>query len=103
MDLKLSAFVDSDWGKDLMNRKSITGFCIFLGNNLISWKSKKQPTVSRSSAEAEYRAMGSVTCELLWIINLLSDLQVKNLVPVCLYCDNVPAMQIAANPVHHER
>lgn len=47
--------------------------------------------------------MTAVTCELLWIINLLSDLKVKDLIPVNLFGDNPPAMQIAANPVHHER
>ncbi|XP_071715227.1 uncharacterized mitochondrial protein AtMg00810-like [Rutidosis leptorrhynchoides] len=103
MDLELTAFVDSDWGKNLLSRKSITGFCIFLGSYLVNWKSKKQPTVSRSSAEAEYRAMAALTCELMWLVNLLTELKVTKLIPIKMYCDNVPAMQIAANPVHHER
>ncbi|XP_071714853.1 uncharacterized mitochondrial protein AtMg00810-like [Rutidosis leptorrhynchoides] len=101
--LKLNGFVDADWGKNLLERKSITGFCIFLGESLISWKSKKQPTISRSSAEAEYRAMAAVTCELVWIVNLLTSLNVKDLIPIKVCCDNEPAIQIAGNPVLHER
>ncbi|XP_071695611.1 uncharacterized protein [Rutidosis leptorrhynchoides] len=101
--LTLSAYVDSDWGKNLINRRSITGFCIFLGNCLISWKSKKQPTVSKFSAEAEYRATVACTCEIIWIINLLTELKLNKLLPVLMHCDNNPAIQISANPVHHER
>ncbi|KAJ0888786.1 putative RNA-directed DNA polymerase [Helianthus annuus] len=66
----IKAYVDSDWAKCLLTRKSITGFGIFLGNTLVSWKSKKQGFVSRSTAEAEYRAMCSATCEVMWIKNV---------------------------------
>nr|XP_043616440.1 uncharacterized mitochondrial protein AtMg00810-like [Erigeron canadensis] len=99
----LSAFVDFDWGKCVTSRRSVTGFCIFLNGSLISWKSKKQNTVSRSSSEAEYRAMATVTCEIIWILNALKDLGVTNLLPVTLFCDNKSAVLIANNPVLHER
>ncbi|GJU46458.1 putative RNA-directed DNA polymerase, partial [Tanacetum coccineum] len=102
-NLKLSCFTDSDWAKCLRTRKSVSGFCVFLGRSLVSWKSKKQATVSRSSAEAEYRCMASATCEVIWITNLLKDLCIKNLLPVNLYSDSSSAIQIAANPVFHER
>ncbi|GJZ40642.1 ribonuclease H-like domain-containing protein [Tanacetum coccineum] len=102
-NLKLSCFTDSDWAKCLRTRKSVSGFCVFLGRSLVSWKSKKQATVSRSSAEAEYRCMASATCEVIWITNLLNDLRIKNLLPVNLYSDSSSAIQIAANPVFHER
>ncbi|KAJ0522073.1 putative RNA-directed DNA polymerase [Helianthus annuus] len=101
--LELYGFADSDWAKCLTTRKSVTGYCVFLGQCLVSWKSKKQTTVSRSTAEAEYRAMCSVTCELMWLRNLLSELSINCQLPMVLKCDSQATMSIAANPVFHER
>ncbi|KAJ0471180.1 putative RNA-directed DNA polymerase [Helianthus annuus] len=102
-ELNLFGYADSDWAKCLNTRKSVTGYCVFLGTSLVSWKSKKQNIVSRSTAEAEYRAMCSITCELMWIKNLLSELGVNCSIPMPLFCDSQAALSIAANPVFHER
>ncbi|KAL9996132.1 putative RNA-directed DNA polymerase [Helianthus debilis subsp. tardiflorus] len=99
----LIAYADSDWAKCLETRKSITGYCVFLGNSMVSWRSKKQTTVSRSSAEAEYRSMCAVACEVVWIKNILSELDINVNLPVKLFCDNTAALSIAANPVFHDR
>ncbi|GAU43620.1 hypothetical protein TSUD_185130 [Trifolium subterraneum] len=101
--LKLKGFSDSDWGACPDTRRSTTGFCFYPGNSLISWKSKKQNIVSRSSSEAEYRALAQATCEGQWLMYLLQDFKIAHTEPIILYCDNNSALHIAANPVFHER
>ncbi|GJU86702.1 putative RNA-directed DNA polymerase [Tanacetum coccineum] len=102
-DLKLDVFVDSDWAKCKATKRSVTGYTVFLGNSLVSWKSKKQSMLSKSSAEAEYRAMNTVTCEVMWIMKILTEFGIINSLPVNINYDNTSAIQIAANPVFHER
>lgn len=100
--LELQAYSDSTWASDPVDRCSITGYCIFLGSSLLAWKSKKQTAISRSSAEAELRALATTTAEVIWLRWLLADLGVVLSQPTSLFCDNTSAIQIASNPVKHE-
>lgn len=83
--------------------EGFTSYCVRIGSALISWKSKKQSTMSRSSAEAEYTSMACTVAKLVWIAGLLKELNVETQLPMELYCDNKAALQIAANPMYHER
>ena len=101
--LELNAYSDSNWVGDVTDRRSITGFCIFLGDSLISWKSEKQTVVARSSAEAEYRALVDTTSKIIWLRRLLEVMGVAIPSPTPLHCDSKRAIQIAHNDVFHER
>ena len=102
-DLSLQGWCDSDWAACPITHKSITGWLVFLGHSPISWKTKKQNTVSRSSAKAEYRSMAAITCELKWLKGLLLSLGVHHPKAIRLFCDSQSALHIAKNPVFHER
>ncbi|XP_058724364.1 phospholipid-transporting ATPase 2-like isoform X1 [Vicia villosa] len=99
----LEAYTDADYAGSIVDRRSTTGYCTFLGGNLVTWRSKKQNVVARSSAEAEFRAMAQGICELLWLKIILEDLKIKWEGPMKLYCDNKSAISIAHNPVQHDR
>lgn len=101
--LQLEAYSDADWASCPNTRRSVSGWCMFLGSSLISWKSKKQACVSKSSTESEYRAMSSACSEITWLRGLLGELGVPQLTLTPLYADNISAIQIASNPVFHER
>jgi hypothetical protein len=101
--LELRCYSDADWAGDPTDRRSTTGYCFFLGTSLISWRSKKQTVVARSSTEAEYRALADTTTELVWLRWLLADMGGPQTTCSPLYCDNQSAIQIAHNDVFHER
>ncbi|XP_070017744.1 uncharacterized mitochondrial protein AtMg00810-like [Nicotiana sylvestris] len=98
----LLAFFDADWAACPNTRKSVTGYFVKLGSFLISLKSKKQSTISKSSAEAEYRSLASTVAEITWIISLLKELGVDHNSLVPIYSDSKSALAIAANSVFHE-
>uniref|UniRef100_A0A2N9FUB4 Integrase catalytic domain-containing protein n=1 Tax=Fagus sylvatica TaxID=28930 RepID=A0A2N9FUB4_FAGSY len=101
--LRIEGYTDADWAGSPSDRKSTTGYCTFIGGNLVTWRSKKQSVVARSSAEAEYRAMAHSTCELTWLRTVLQEFGLLTQGPTPLYCDNQAAIHIASNPVFHER
>ncbi|KAJ4819483.1 Copia protein [Rhynchospora pubera] len=100
--VKITAYSDADWAGS-SDRRSTTGYCTFVGGNLVTWRSKKQPVVARSSAEAEYRAMASTTSEVIWLKQLMHDIGVPCDYPIPMFCDNQAARHIANNPVFRER
>uniref|UniRef100_A0A2N9G5A4 Integrase catalytic domain-containing protein n=1 Tax=Fagus sylvatica TaxID=28930 RepID=A0A2N9G5A4_FAGSY len=99
----LSCFTDADYAGSQTDRRSTTGLSTFYGNHLISWKSKKQAVVSRSSAEAEYRAMAQGTCEILWLRSICNELGFMETDSSQLFCDNKFAIMLALDSVLHER
>ncbi|KAL4570881.1 hypothetical protein LXL04_026545 [Taraxacum kok-saghyz] len=101
--LHLHAFSDADWVGDNDNYRSTTGYIVYLGANLISWSSKHQSTLARSSTEAEFRGVASTTTEIQWLTSLSHELNYKSQITPTIYCDNLSATSYSANPVFHSR
>ena len=93
---------DATWASDPSDRRSLSAYCVFLGGSLIAWKTKKQTVVSRSSAEAELRAMALLTAELTWLRWPLDDFGVSVTTPTTLLSDSTCAISITRDPVKHE-
>jgi hypothetical protein len=100
---ELVVYNDLDWGGCPNTRRSISGYAVFLGGNLVSWSSKRQQVASRSSAEAEYRAVANGVAEASWLRQLLGELHSPLLRSTLIYCDNVSAVYLSTNPVQHQR
>nr|GEU64434.1 ribonuclease H-like domain-containing protein [Tanacetum cinerariifolium] len=99
----LVAYSDADWAGYPTTRRSTSGYCVFLGNNLLSWSSKRQFTISRSSADAEYQGVANAVAETCWLRNLLHELHTPLSIATLVYCDNVSAVYLSSNPVQHQR
>ncbi|XP_019091164.1 PREDICTED: uncharacterized protein LOC109128745 [Camelina sativa] len=102
-DLHVNAYCDAAYSTCPLTRRSITGYVVLLGDSPVSWKTKKHKTVSRSSTQAEYRAMSFTYSEIQWLMELLPVFDIVHKEPVSFYCDNESAIKILKNPVFHER
>ena len=101
--LSITAYSDASWAGFPSTRCSTSDYCVFLGENLVAWSSKRQQTISRSSAEAEYRGVANVVSEATWLRNLLLEMKIHISRATIVYCDNVSAIYLSSNPVQHQR
>ena len=102
-DNELHGFSDADWAGDLNTRRSTSGYVFRLGNSTITWSSRRQATVAKSSTEAEYVALSAAAQEVIWLRRLVTSLGIRSDTPTKIYEDNQSAIDIAKNPKHHGR
>ena len=101
--LQVESFTDANWHGSVVDRRSTSSYCTSVGSNLVTWRSKKQNVVARSSTEAEFRSVALGICEVLWIRQLLEELKISSTLPMKLCCDNKTTILIAHNLVLHNR
>ena len=102
-DYKLVGYSNSDWCGDIDDRKSISGYVFFMGNTTFTWLSKKQPIVTLSTCEVEYVIVFWCVCHAIWLRNLLSKMELKQLGVTVIQVDNKSTIDLAKNPVNNER
>ena len=100
---EIKMYTNANWAGSMEYRRSTSGYCSFVWGNLVTWRSKKQNVVVRSSAEAELRLVALGICESLWLKMLLEELGMKIQGPISTYCANKVAISVSHNPVHHDR
>lgn len=99
----LVAYSNADWAGCPDTRRSTSGYCVYYGGNLISWSSKRQATISRSSAEAKYRGLANAVAETCWLRQLLNELHRPPCRATLVYCENISSVYLSSNPVQHQR
>ena len=102
-EFKLQGYSDSDWDGNVIDLKSTSGHCFSMGSGMISWFSRKQSYVALITAEAEYVAAYSASCEVVWLRKLLFDLFDLQLDATCIYCENQSCVMLSENPVFHDK
>jgi hypothetical protein len=102
-NVELASYSDSDWVEDLDDRKSTTRYAFNIGSGIMSSSSKKQPTISLSSTEAEYKALCNATCEAIWLKHILENMGERQGVHISIKCDNQSSTKLASNPIYHAK
>ena len=100
--MRIEAYIDVDWEGDNKDRRSTLGYCTFVRGNFVTWRSKKQNVVARSSVEAEFQVVAHGICELIWLKRILEELRIPYEKPMKFYRDNKARINIAHNPVQHD-
>jgi hypothetical protein len=100
-DVEMTGYSDSDWASNLDDRRSTTGYAFGIGSKIVSWSSKKQPIVSLSSTEAEYKALYEATCEAVWLRRLLQDVGEEKRKATIIKCYNESSINLENNPIYH--
>jgi hypothetical protein len=102
-DVELIGYSDSDWAGNSNDRRSTIGYVFGIGSRVISWSSKKKPTVSLSSTEEKYKYLCATTCEVVWLRILLEDVGKEQKEPTMIKCDNQSSINLAKNTIFHAR
>jgi hypothetical protein len=101
-DVELTGYSDYDWAGNPNDRRSTTRYVFGIGSRVVSWSSKKQPTISLSSIEVEYKVLCATTCEAIWLRRFLQYVGKERKEPTMIKCDNQSSINIAKNLIFHE-